>query len=713
MQVTVATGMMGSAREQRNFRVAVVAVASAGLALACTEGQGPTVQQPLPPTPFVVSSPVPIASSATASVARSGSVFPTVVYISLPPAAIPDGLSATIEDPRVGSSITTVLVDGGFDPVALAAAVGDTLMLVVRTDSDSVVYRCIVAGNKPPVVVRTSPPPHKRDVALNARLVVVFSTQVDSTTLNSTSIQLWRNMTRVAGQIAAGDPAHLTASFAPDAPLTGLTNYELRVTQGILGAAGAPLKAPVSVPFTTQVASTAPYYSVSVRVSGLAGTGLSLLNNGADPLSVTANGTFTFATPLASGTAYTVTVFAQPANPAQTCSVINGSGTVVAANLINVAIACATGSHTGLMFVSVSEGYQHTCGVTTVGTAYCWGDNSSGQLGDGTTANSTTPVAVAGGLTFAAVSASASHTCGLTTSGAAYCWGRGGLLGDSLGTGSSTPVPVAGGHTFASVSAGSVHSCGVTTAGAAYCWGEGYYGELGVGSPAITTTPRAVVGGLTFAAVSAGVNHSCGVTMTGAAYCWGMNTYGELGAGTSTGPEQCQHGGSYACSTIPVAVAGGLTFGQVGAGAQAACGLTSSGIAYCWGDNEYNLLGVHTAWGPEQCQQGAKFLPCSRTPVKVAGGPNLASLFVGVWFACGLSSSHAVYCWGDQSNSVFNGSTFATLSVGEGLTCGVATAGQTWISAGEVFCWNRWDYLKRGTGTTTTSTVPVKVAGQP
>jgi hypothetical protein len=72
-----------------------------------------------------------------------------------------------------------------------------------------------------------------------------------------------------------------------------------------------------------------------------------------------------------------------------------------------------------------------------------------------------------------------------------------------------------------------------------------------------------------------------------------------------------------------------------------------------------------------------------------------------------------VYCWGDQSNSVFNGSTFATLSVGEGLTCGVATAGQTWISAGEVFCWNRWDYLKRGTGTTTTSTVPVKVAGQP
>jgi alpha-tubulin suppressor-like RCC1 family protein len=256
-----------------------------------------------------------------------------------------------------------------------------------------------------------------------------------------------------------------------------------------------------------------------------------------------------------------------------------------------------------LVFASVSEGFRYSCGVTTTGAAYCWGLAMDGQLGDGTLGGgaSLTPVRVAGGLTFAGVSAGYSHTCGVTTSGAAYCWGVGSY--DSLGMTSSTPVPIAGGLTFASVSAGLVHSCGVTTTGAAYCWGEGFYGELGDGAThGYSDTPVAVVGGLTFRQVSAGGSHSCGVTTAGVAYCWGQNTLGELGTGTSTGPEQCVNGvDTLACGTTPVPVAGGLTFAAISAGGNSTCAVTTGGAAYCWGNNRFGLLGTDPATGPDQC----------------------------------------------------------------------------------------------------------------
>src|SRR5438552_18535504 len=79
---------------------------------------------------------------------------------------------------------------------------------------------------------------------------------------------------------------------------------------------------------------------------------------------------------------------------------------------------------TFLTFGTVSPGDAHTCGITTDGTSYCWGDNSDGQLGDGTTSDRSTPAAVPGGLSFITVGAGYRHTCGVTNAGAPYCWGR-------------------------------------------------------------------------------------------------------------------------------------------------------------------------------------------------------------------------------------------------------------------------------------------------
>src|SRR5207248_471869 len=174
-----------------------------------------------------------------------------------------------------------------------------------------------------------------------------------------------------------------------------------------------------------------------------------------------------------------------------------------------------------LTFASLSAGYFRTCGVTTSGTAYCWGS----VVGDSTITNRLVPTPVAGGLTFASVSAGVlAHTCGVTTGGVAYCWG--GNLAGELGDGTTNmpefvPTPVAGSLTFTTLSAGPGDTCGVTTSGAAYCWGYNAFGQLGDGTTISRLIPTPVTGGLTFAVVSAGVEvetgHACGVTRGGAA----------------------------------------------------------------------------------------------------------------------------------------------------------------------------------------------------
>ena len=246
--------------------------------------------------------------------------------------------------------------------------------------------------------------------------------------------------------------------------------------------------------------------------------------------------------------------------------------------------AAPTAVFGGRTFAMLSAGYNHTCGVTTAGAGYCWGDNSTGELADPTIARSNVPLAVPGGLTFSTLSPGRYFTCGLTTDNAAYCWGDNsfGELGDGTTVERLSPVPVSGQLKFTVVSAGGFHACGLTTAGAAYCWGDDSYGELGDGFQSNSVTPTAVSGGYTFAMISAGNRHTCAVTTSGIAYCWGENSTGHLGNNSITS------------SKIPVAVSGGLTFANVSAGRFHTCGLTTAGAGYCWGQNGSGKLGDGT-----------------------------------------------------------------------------------------------------------------------
>ncbi|MAG36986.1 MAG: hypothetical protein CL878_12190, partial [Dehalococcoidia bacterium] len=192
-----------------------------------------------------------------------------------------------------------------------------------------------------------------------------------------------------------------------------------------------------------------------------------------------------------------------------------------------------------LTFTEISAGDVHTCALADDGTGYCWGDNFNGQLGDGATTDQTTPAPVTMplGVTLTTISAGDQYTCAVADDGTAYCWGYNfnGQLGDGTFDQRTVPTAVSGGLNLTAIIAADDHTCALASDGAAYCWGYNGNGQLGDGTTTQQNTPTAVSGGLTFAFLARGSSpdHTCALSTAGGGYCWGSNYQGQLGDGTS------------------------------------------------------------------------------------------------------------------------------------------------------------------------------------
>lgn len=239
-------------------------------------------------------------------------------------------------------------------------------------------------------------------------------------------------------------------------------------------------------------------------------------------------------------------------------------------------------------WVGLSRGSYHTVGVKADGTAWSWGNNSSNQLGDNTAANRSSPVSVVGGFTdWASVASGNQHTLALRRNRTAWAWGGNGSgrLGDNTDLGKASPVSVVGGFTdWVQLSAGLSHSLGLRSDGTAWSWGYNSVGQLGDNTVAARSSPVSVVGGFTdWVTISGGRTHSVALRLNATIWAWGGNGFGQLGNGTT------------ASTSSPVSIVGGFTdWTHVTAGNYHTVAIRNNGTAWAWGYNGFGQLGDNT-----------------------------------------------------------------------------------------------------------------------
>src|SRR5450756_149320 len=266
------------------------------------------------------------------------------------------------------------------------------------------------------------------------------------------------------------------------------------------------------------------------------------------------------------------------------------------------------------------------------GSAWAWGYNGYGQLGNGTTTNSSTPVAVTNGTSVTAIAGGGNHSLALTSTGQVLAWGDNayGELGNASITNSTTPVAVSlpSGTTVTAIAAGYNHSLALTSSGQVLAWGYNGDGELGNGTTTSSSIPVAVSlpSGTTVTAIAGGGQHSLALTSTGQVLAWGYNGDGELGTGNGT-----------TNSSIPVAVSlpSGTTVTAIAGGGRHSLALTSTGQVLAWGYNGYGGLGNGTIFQ-------------NNTPVAVSlpSGTTVTAIAGGFFHSLALTSAGQVLAWG-------------------------------------------------------------------
>jgi alpha-tubulin suppressor-like RCC1 family protein len=295
----------------------------------------------------------------------------------------------------------------------------------------------------------------------------------------------------------------------------------------------------------------------------------------------------------------------------------------------------------------IAIGDPQSCAVLLSGGVDCWPE-----------LNNATPNAVAGVAGATQVAVGSAFACALLTSGEIECWGDNSLgqLGDGTLTQQASPALVLGIRDATQVVAGGEQACALLKGGQVDCWGGDLTGELGYTpsssgcSWACSTNPTPVPSVTDAVQISAGEGETCAVVSGGIIKCWGENVYGQLGAGYQTsGPETCsvQYYGGYPCSATPVEVSGITDATRVSAGGQTVCATLATGAVECWGFSEDGGLGDGSTTGADVCkEQVGEPKLCATTPVRVSDITNASGVAANNAHACALLTTGAVECWG-------------------------------------------------------------------
>lgn len=442
------------------------------------------------------------------------------------------------------------------------------------------------------------------------------------------------------------------------------------------------------------------------------------------------------------------------------CWGYNGEGGLGNGSLQSSATPVTVSGLTDVVAVVGSSAALHSCALRSNGSVACWGRNDAGQLGGGEVGlgQSSTPVEVAGDAVFVGLSVGNNHSCGVTATGRVSCWGVN--YDGELGNGQawlpeSTPAALPNIDDATAVVAGNSLTCVLREGGAVDCLGSNSYGQVGDGATEPRVAPTSVVGLDDAAGVSTCFNSACAVRTDGTVQCWGDNSSGVLGTDPSA-----ENG--VASSSVPVTIDGVTDAVQVSAGRMTSCALTNAGAVQCWGllfanSEEWTpatylpptlVAGIEDATalssgtgvtcavlgdGTVQCwgMAGSGGLPAelpgdSLTPVTIDGLTDVAQVAVGYEHVCARRVNGTVACWGSRSGGILGdglpitydeysedavaytpvevvGLTDVTnLAVGDNHSCATVASGKT-------YCWGRNFGGMLGSGETPYSTLPVNV----
>lgn len=355
-----------------------------------------------------------------------------------------------------------------------------------------------------------------------------------------------------------------------------------------------------------------------------------------------------------------------------------------------------------LRFTQVSAGLAFTCGLLESGAAWCWGDNQDGMLGARLSADSTTvpqPVRVADGHHFTSISVGSFYACALDQDRAAWCWGEGtdGQLGNGIPDQPvNAPVKVIGDHRFLAISAGSGTTCALDESHLAYCWGDEFRNSIpgrtgDVAFPVAIAAPPDIPQALTFDSIKVRLGDACGIATPidgGELWCWGDNTNGQVAdatvdpvftrIGAPVTPFTYGIGDNFICytgvdsdtrqshisqcrgvdivtgQTVPNTILDLPAIDQaiaLDAGARGGCAILVGGELRCWGGNASGQLGIGSTGGSVS------------EPVIPAGGHTWSVISVGTFHTCGITTDGITYCWGSNGSGLLGEGTLSDRNV--------------------------------------------------
>ncbi len=381
--------------------------------------------------------------------------------------------------------------------------------------------------------------------------------------------------------------------------------------------------------------------------------------------------------------------------------------------------------------------WNHSC-VIKAGTLWCWGDNSYGQVGNGSKSRTQKSVRVPDptvgnriGTSWVAVATGERHSCGIRNTGEMYCWGYAGH--GQLGNGSTTsPVtprlvlvskPTVLGTAavnWTKVTAGQYYTCGLhstAAGGQLFCWGDDSNDQLGLVTTTAVTVPTAVQTGLdsnnNWIDIVASSRHTCGLRKQAGKstiWCWGVRRSGQLGDNNQADTTTLTFSVPTQVAVVTTGATPDTDWSSVALGQYHTCGVRSStGTLWCWGSNLDGQLGNGRSTSYAALQE-------------LSGATNWLKVYAKNSQTCGLKKSGAISCWGknasgetgngrvslsENSPTTFIGATdWSKLALGMDYTCGIHNASSA--AANGVSCWGSAEQFGVG-AFTSESAIPVQV----